>query len=576
MSAAPVTTKGTDSMNTPLKLACAQINPCVGDVRGNVASILQAWRTADGEGADLLLLPEMAVSGYPAEDLVCKPDFMRCVHEAVAGLVAQTTALRCGALLTTPWMVDGRRENVALLVDGGRIRAVVTKQRLPNYGVFDEVRVFAPGRATAPVDFRGARLGVLLCEDGWEGDVAASLKAQGAQALLMLNASPFSEHKRAARLAVARARCAETGLPLVYVNLVGGQDELVFDGAGFALDADGSLAVSLPAWRESVGSVLLERTGGACRIAARVEPSAAPECAGEMYAGMVLGLRDYVRKNAFKGVLLGLSGGIDSALVAVAAVDALGANRVVAVAMPSRHTSADSNEDAAAIAKALGIRLLTLGIDRAHRAFEGMLADVLAQPLADLTEQNLQARSRGVALMALSNQMDHMLLTTGNKSEMAVGYATLYGDMCGGFNPLKDLYKTRVYELARWRNRVWPSQALGPMGAPIPERVLTKPPSAELKPGQVDQDSLPPYAVLDAILHGLVEEELPHAELVARGLDPATVTRVHAMLERAEYKRRQSPPGVKLSERALSRERRYPMTNSFRPERAASPEAAEV
>jgi NAD+ synthase len=556
-------------MKSSLKLACAQVNPCVGDVRGNVAHILAAWEQAEADGADLMLLPEMAVSGYPAEDLVCKPDFMRCVHEAVAGLVARTRALRCAALVTAPWMVDGRRENVALLVDGGEIRAVVTKQRLPNYGVFDEVRVFSPGRANAPIDFRGARLGVLLCEDGWAADVAASLKAQGADVLLMLNASPFSEHKRAARLAVARARCAESGLALVYVNLVGGQDELVFDGAGFALDADGSLAAAFPAWRSGVSSVMLEPAGGACRITTRFLPSAPPEAAGEMYAGMLLGLRDYVGKNAFKGVLLGLSGGIDSALVAVAAVDALGASRVVAVAMPSRHTSDESNEDAAAIARALGIRLLILGIDRAHRAFEGMLADVLDQPLADLTEQNLQARSRGVALMALSNQLEYMLLTTGNKSEMAVGYSTLYGDMCGGFNPLKDLYKTRVYEVSRWRNRVWPAGALGPMGAPIPERVLTKAPSAELKPGQVDQDSLPPYDVLDAILHGLVEEELPHAELVARGLDQATVERIHGLLERSEYKRRQSPPGVKLSERALSRERRYPITNSFRPGRVA-------
>lgn len=555
-----------DTMNASLRLACAQLNSCVGDLRGNADRILDAWARAESIGADLLLLPEMMLSGYPAEDLVRHPDFLRDVQTHVGMVQQHSLGWHCAALVTTPWCIDGRIENVALLIDAGAVRAVVSKQRLPNYGVFDEVRVFSAACDSQPIEFRGARLGVMICEDGWEAHVAASLKAQGAEALLMLNASPFSEHKRAARLAVASQRAKETALPLVYVNLVGGQDELVFDGAGFAVAADGQLVTSFPAWEESLSLIDLERQQGHWCVRSGQQREPEKGIVGELYAGMVLGLRDYVRKNGFKGVLLGLSGGIDSALVAVAAVDALGPDRVLVVALPSRYTSKESRDDAAVIASALGIRLIDLAIGRVHDAFEGMLDDVLDEPLGDLTAQNLQARARGVVLMALSNQLDHMLLTTGNKSEMAVGYATLYGDMCGGFNPLKDIYKTRVYELARWRNRSRPAGALGPTGALIPERVLTKAPTAELKPGQTDQDSLPSYDVLDAILQCLVEEELTLSEIIARGFDANTVQRVHGLLERAEYKRRQAPPGVKLSERALSRERRYPITNSFRPD----------
>lgn len=553
------------SMKDRLSLVCLQFNPRVGDIAGNSGQIRQAWNMAAGQRADLLVMPEMALSGYPIEDLVLKPDFMRCVENEVRSLQTLSASLDCALLLTTPWRVGGVLYNAALQIAGGDIVQIVCKQLLPNYGVFDEMRIFAPGVNDSPISVAGVRLGVLLCEDGWQSVVAKSLRAAGADALLALNASPYSQQKRAMRRSIAALRVNETGLPLLYINMLGGQDELVFDGAGFALDRHGSVAASFPAWRQSCDGIELVRDTDNCWKWANGPVHPQPEGIGDIYAGLVLGLRDYVHKNGFPGVVLGLSGGIDSALVAVAATDALGADRVTAVAMPSRYSSGESLKDAAAVADALGIRLMNIAIEPAHRALEGMLIDALDHPpaLSDLTAQNLQARVRGVLLMALSNQLNYMLLTTGNKSEMAVGYATLYGDMCGGFNPLKDLYKSDVYAAARWRNVERPEGALAPARVPIPESILRKAPTAELKPDQKDQDSLPPYDMLDAILQGLVENEQTVDELVSRGFARETVLSVWGMLDRAEYKRRQAAPGVKLSEKALSRERRYPITNGF-------------
>ncbi|WP_137938624.1 NAD+ synthase [Chitinivorax sp. B] len=551
--------------NQSLSIACAQLNPRVGDILGNSRHIQSAWLEAQQLSANLLIMPEMALSGYPAEDLVLKPEFMDCIEREVSQLQQLSEASTCALLLTTPWRIHGVLANAALLIDQGEIKQVLSKQLLPNYGVFDELRIFSPGRDNTPIELAGIKLGVLLCEDGWQSNVAQQLQQQGAQALLALNASPYSRQKRAARLAAAGARVQETGLPLLYVNLLGGQDELVFDGAGFALNAQGQLAATFPAWQPSLDVVTLVANEDARWQWVDGPHHNQPADIGDAYAGMVLGLRDYVIKNGFPGVVLGLSGGIDSALVAVAAADALGPDQVLAVMMPSRYTSQDSLDDAKAIADALGIRLHHIAIEPAHTALEGMLNGVLGEQLGDLTGQNLQARTRGVTLMALSNQLNYMLLTTGNKSEMAVGYATLYGDMCGGFNPLKDVYKTDVYVAAQWRNQHTLADGLAPAGQMIPDRVLTKAPTAELKPGQKDQDNLPAYDELDAILHGLVELEQTVADLVSQGFARDTVLRVWTLLERAEYKRRQAPPGVKLSEKALSRERRYPMTNGFVP-----------
>jgi NAD+ synthase len=473
------------------------------------------------------------------------------------------------AVLTgTVWREDGKVYNAVALLDGGRVAAVRFKVDLPNYGVFDEKRVFAQGPTPTPIAFHGAKLGVPICEDIWGLEITKGLAARGADLLITPNGSPFDWTKPDVRMRTATARIAETGLPLVYLNLVGGQDELVFDGASFVLNADGSLAVQLPAWEEALTVTEWRKTASGW-VCDQGERSRIETGDASAYQACMLGLRDYVEKNGFPGVILGLSGGIDSALVAALSVDALGPERVRAVMLPYRYTSSASVRDADACARALGLRYSTLPIEAAVKGVTEALQPVLAGTKPDTTEENIQARARGIILMAISNKLGGMVVTTGNKSEMSVGYATLYGDMNGGFNPIKDLYKMEVYRLARWRNAHVPKGGLGPAGVVIPEVILTKAPSAELRPNQTDQDSLPPYPVLDDILACLIEHEMPLAEIVARGHPPDTVKKVERMLYVAEYKRRQAPPGVKISSRNFGRDRRYPIVNKFREEIAA-------
>ncbi|MGE0253153.1 MAG: NAD+ synthase [Alphaproteobacteria bacterium] len=550
-------------MPDTLTIALAQLDPVVGDIDGNVARILAARAEAAAGGADVLVTTELAVAGYPPEDLVMKPAFLAAVRRGVDKLAAATADGGPAIIAGAPWLEDGRRTNAAVLLDGGRIVTRRDKWDLPNYGVFDEKRVFDAGDLPGPMNVRGVRLGVGVCEDMWTPDVAEALAETGAEILVFLNGSPYDRAKPDVRLNLAVARITETGLPLAYVNQVGGQDELVFDGGSFVLNADHAMAASAPMFREALLLTRWLRTEAGWRCAAG--PVAAPATGlGAIYQAMMLGLRSYVNKNGFPGVVLGLSGGIDSAITAVVAADALGPDRVHCVMMPSPFTSQDSLEDAAAVATALGVRLDTVPIEPAMEAFDVMLARAFNAPSAGLTKENLQSRIRGVTLMAISNTTGAMLVTTGNKSEMSVGYATIYGDMAGGYSVLKDIYKTDVFALCRWRNENMPEGGLGPAGRVMPERVITKPPSAELRPDQKDEDSLPPYAELDRILHGLVEEDLGAEELVARGHEAATVRRIWRLLELAEYKRRQAPPGVKLTSRAFGRDRRYPITNAFK------------
>ncbi|KGM31411.1 NAD+ synthase [Inquilinus limosus] len=547
-------------MTDRLVIALAQLNPTLGDVRGNIDKLRRARDEARAAGADLLLASELAVSGYPPEDLVLKPFFLDAVEEGVRELAAETVE-GPALLIGTPWRDDGRVHNAVLLLDGGKVAASRFKHDLPNYGVFDEKRVFAAGPMPGPIPFRGVRLGVPICEDIWTPDVVECLQETGAELLLVPNGSPYEAGKAEQRLQIVLNRVTESGLAMAYLNQVGGQDELVFDGASFVIGRNGALRRQLPSFREHIAITEWVRgeEGWDCVEGERIAP---PEGVEAIYGAMVLGLRDYVNKNRFPGVLIGLSGGIDSALSAAVAVDALGADRVHCVMLPSPYTSQDSLDDAAGCADALGVRLDSISIAPAMQAFEAMLAPLFEGTAPDITEENIQSRARGVTLMALSNKFGKMVLTTGNKSEMSVGYATLYGDMCGGYSVLKDVYKTTVYELSRWRNQVLPEGAMGPAGRVIPERIITKAPTAELKPNQTDQDTLPPYDALDDILNCLVEEEKSVDEIVARGHDRATVARVWRLLDRAEYKRRQAPPGVKLTRRNFGRDRRYPITNS--------------
>lgn len=559
-------------MTDQISIALAQINPTVGDIEGNLALIRQRRAEAAALGADLLVTTELSITGYPPEDLVLKPAFLKVVRAAVEALAAETGDGGPGLLVGAPWLEEGEIAeplrhhvtNSVLLLDGGKIQAVRHKYNLPNYGVFDEVRVFKAGPLPGPMNFRGVRLGVPICEDMWIPDVCECLEESGAEILIVPNGSPFEMDKADFRLQTSVARVTETGLPLVYVNQVGGQDELVFDGGSFVLDAGCNLRAQLPLFRQALAVTQWQRGaegGWVCADTQREAPASGME---PVYGALMLGLRDYVNKNRFPGVILGLSGGIDSALTAAVAVDALGPARVHCVMMPSPYTSDESLEDAAETARQLGVKLDEVGIAPAMDAFQGMLEPLFDALPADTTEENVQARSRMITLMAISNKLGFMLLSTGNKSEVSVGYATLYGDMAGGFNVLKDVYKTTAYQLVRWRNQAAPKGALGPAGRVIPERVLTKAPSAELKPNQTDQDSLPPYAALDDILECLIEGEMDVAEIAARGHDRATVSRIWRLLETAEYKRRQACPGVKITRRAFGKDRRYPITNAFK------------
>ncbi len=548
-------------MTDRLAIAIAQINPTVGDVAGNADRIRHA--RAEADSADLVVFPELVLSGYPPEDLVLKPAFQDGCRDACEALAKETADGGPALLVGLPWRENGRLYNAVALLDGGEVAAVRHKVLLPNYGVFDEKRVFDAGEMPGPVSFRDVRIGVPICEDIWQPSVVECLEENGAEMLLVPNGSPFETTKDDVRLNIAVERVVESGLALAYVNQVGGQDELVFDGASFVLGRDRALRAQLPSWVESVALTRWERGADGMECVGGPMAEGGDDLA-DIYAAMMLGLRDYVNKNRFPGVVLGLSGGIDSALSAAVAVDALGADRVRCVMMPSPYTSQASLDDALEAVTALGASYETISIEPAMGAFGRMLAGAFGNRGEDTTEENIQARARGLTLMALSNKFGHMVLSTGNKSEMSVGYATLYGDMCGGYNVLKDVYKTTVFALSEWRNRNRPEGALGPAGRVVPQNIIDKPPSAELRPDQTDQDSLPPYDALDDILECLIEDELSVAEIAARGHAVETVERVWRMLDIAEYKRRQAPPGVKLTRRAFGRDRRYPIVNGYR------------
>jgi NAD+ synthase len=554
---------GISPVTDRLVIALAQLNQVVGDLKGNAEAMLAA--RAKAAGADLIVYPELQLIGYPPEDLVLKPALAERAAAEIR-LLAKATADGGPAMLvgTIHKGEDGLLYNAMALLDGGKVAGVTLKHELPNYGTFDEKRVFAAGPLPGPLNIRGVRIGVPICEDMWFPHVTECLAETGAEILVVPNGSPFEIDKDDIRLSLAVTRVSETGLPLVYLNRVGGQDEIVFDGSSFVLNADRSLALQMADWEEAVVLTHWRREAGGGWVCEPGDKHPLDPRPADIYHAMMVGLRDYVTRNRFPGVVLGLSGGIDSALSAAVAVDALGADKVWCVMMPSRFTSEESLEDAAECARFLGTRLDTVPIEPAVEAFDRMLGPVFEGRSRDITEENIQSRIRGVTLMGLSNKFGHMLLTTGNKSEMSVGYATIYGDMAGGYSVLKDAYKMTVFELCRWRNANRPKGALGPDGFVMPERVITKPPSAELRADQKDEDSLPPYEVLDAILTGLVEEELSVAEVVAKGHDAATVQRIERLLYIAEYKRRQAPPGVKIGRRNFGRDRRYPITNAFR------------
>ncbi|WP_296715478.1 NAD+ synthase [Rhodoblastus sp.] len=546
-----------------LVLALAQINCVVGAIDANRDSARAARREAAAFGADLVMFSELFLAGYPPEDLVLRPAFQDACRAALEELARDTADGGPAVLMGLPWMQDGACHNAYALLDGGRIVAVRFKVDLPNYGVFDEKRVFQPGPAPGPVAFRGVRLGLPICEDIWGPDIVESLSETGAEILLSPNGSPYWRGKDSERLAVVTERVVESGLPLVYLNQVGGQDELVFDGASFIVNADCALAGRLPAFAETVAKVVFRRGGHGwfCE-----EGPSAPSLDDDKadYSACVLGLRDYVHKNNFPGVVLGMSGGVDSALCAAMAADALGPASVHAIMLPYRFTSGESLTDAADCAKALGLRYDILPIAAAVEGIESALAPLFAGTARGVTEENIQARARGVLLMSVSNKFGPMLVTTGNKSEMSVGYATLYGDMNGGFNPIKDLYKTQVFRLCGLRNGWKPDGALGPEGLAIPQNIIDKPPTAELRENQKDQDSLPPYDALDDMLECLVEKEMRLVEIAARGHDIEIVKKIERLLYLAEYKRRQSAPGVKVTRKNFGRDRRYPIVNRFR------------
>ena len=525
-------------MSPDTSIVLAQINPVLGDLTGNADMIAKAAKAH--KGAMLIVFPELSICGYPPEDLLLKPCFVEDCMEAVRDLAERTKKLDCGILIGTPWRDnedDKLPYNAAALLHQGKITDVRFKHHLPNYGVFDEKRTFQSGPLPEPIEFAGHKLGVMICEDMWNTPVAAHLANQGAEMLIVPNGSPFTTLKYEVRLELAKNRATETGLPLIYVNQVGGQDELVFDGGSFAIEADGTLKTQLPFFEEAIQPAH--------------QGSMQSHTENELiYNALKLGLGDYVRKNGFSGVIIGLSGGVDSALTTALAVDALGAKHVHCVMLPSQFTSQDSLDDAAALAKNLGVRLDTISIEAPLKAFEQTLPG-----LKGLAHENIQSRIRGNILMALSNTEGKMVLTTGNKSEMAVGYATIYGDMNGGFNALKDVYKTKVYALCHWRND---------QGAIIPDRIITKAPTAELRENQLDQDSLPPYDVLDGILELLIEAEQSVDDICSNEkFERETVLRIWKLLDRAEYKRYQAAPGTKTTPKAFGRDRRYPMTNRY-------------
>ena len=550
-------------MTDVTSIALAQLNPHLGNIGENVARLLDARRDAAAVGADIIVTPEMYLSGYPCDDLVLRSDFMSEVASGLDDLAAATADGGPAIIVGAPHAENGVITNAVFVIDEGAIKARRDKVNLPNYGVFDDKRNFVPGAMPGPVLVRGRRLGLPICEDIWTPDVVECLAESGAEIIISLNASPFDQLKSDSRMVHAVSRAVESELPFIYVNMVGGQDELVFDGASFALGADGSLAAHLPSFSEATVTIRVGEDFGASSLTGQMTPP--DEGMAALYRGLTMGLRDYVDKNGFPGVVLGLSGGIDSALVAALAVDALGPDRVHAVMMPSPYTSTESLEDAADLAGRLGIRLDEVSIGSAMDAMDGMLAQQFGDAAAGIAEENIQSRLRGMILMGISNKHGPMVLATGNKSEYAAGYSTLYGDMCGGFAPIKDVWKVEVFDLCRWRNANMPRGGAGPEGEIIPVRIIEKPPSAELRPDQKDTDSLPPYERLDDIMRALCEEMVDTETIVARGHDRDEVARASQLLFRAEYKRFQAAPGPKMTALSFGRERRLPLTSGFNP-----------
>jgi len=524
-------------MDLPFDITLAQLNPCAGALDDNFAQIKD---TLDqNQNTDLVVFPECITTGYPVDDLVLNDGFMRDVHAHIDRLIGQTADHPCGYILPTPYKQDGVLYNAALLIEGGKILSITKKQELPNTGVFDEKRIFTPSELQSPITFRGHKIGLMICEDMWHVHPAKHLKDNGAEFLIVVNGSPYQTDIDTLRLQTATARTTENSLPLLYVNLIGGQDELVFDGNSFAMDKAGKITARLPAFKKTVS-----------KIADMTNPPPLSK-EEEIYTAATMGLRDYIQKTSFNGVLIGLSGGIDSALTAVMAVDAIGADNVHCVMMPSEFTSGESLEDAKQCAKNLGVKYDIIPIKDGVSALQKTLSDYTTPDTAPIAFENLQSRLRGLTLMTLSNATGKIVLSTGNKSEVAVGYATLYGDMCGAYNPLKDLYKTQVFALSNWRNK---------NGEVIPTRIITKPPSAELRPDQKDEDSLPPYEILDDILECLIEKDMAPTDIKH---DPETVNHIWKLLNRAEYKRRQATPGPKTTPKAFGRDRRYPITNGY-------------
>jgi len=544
------------------RVTLAQSNPTVGDIAGNAGLARSIWQQGRDAGADMVALPEMFITGYNAQDLVLKPSFHNAAMAAVTRLAADCAdgpTLGIGG----PWAEDGKLYNAYFILRGGEITSKVLKNHLPNETVFDEVRIFDAGPLGGPYSVGDIRIGSPICEDAWYEDVSETLSETGAEFLLIPNGSPYDREKLLVRQNIMVARVIETGLPLIYLNMVGGQDDQVFDGGSFALNPGGALAVQLPLFEDTVAHVDLHRGSEGWRV--EDGPKAkTPDLLEQDYHAMVLGLRDYLRKSGFSKVLLGLSGGIDSAIVATIAADAIGAENVRCVMLPSDYTSESSLLDAKNVAENLGCAYDFVPITEGQAAITGTLAPLFAGVQPDLTEENIQSRLRGLLLMALSNKFGEMLLTTGNKSEVAVGYATIYGDMAGGYNPIKDLYKTRVFEICRWRNNQHRGWMMGAAGAVIPERVITKAPSAELRPDQKDSDSLPDYPVLDGILEMLVDKDASVSECVAAGFAEADVKQVQHLLYLSEYKRFQSAPGTRLSKKAFWLDRRYPIVNRWR------------
>jgi NAD+ synthase len=547
-----------------LRIAVAQLNPTVGDITGNLAKARDARADAARHGADLVFFTELFISGYPPEDLVMKPAFLAACEAAVRDLARDTADGGPGVIIGVPLARDTRRHNSVMVLDGGAVTAERHKVDLPNYGEFDEKRVFHAGPMPGPVDFRGVRIGIPVCEDIWgELGVCETLAESGAEMLLVPNGSPYYRGKVDVRHQVVLRQVIESDLPILYANQLCGQDELVFDGASFAFNADRKLAFQMSQFEDQVMVTTWKREGDVWRCTDG-PMSRIPDAEEADYRACMLGFRDYVNKNGFKNVVLGLSGGIDSAICAALAVDALGEERLRAVMMPYTYTSKDSLTDAEDCAKLLGCRYDVVPIFKPVEGFMDSLSEMFHGTDEGITEENLQSRTRGTILMAISNKFGSMVVTTGNKSEMSVGYATLYGDMNGGFNPIKDIYKMQVYALSRWRNAHTPPGALGPTGMVIPQNIIDKAPSAELRPDQTDQDSLPPYPVLDDILESLVEHEMSVDDIVARGHDRELVHRIEHLLYIAEYKRRQSAPGVKITKKNFGRDRRYPITNRYR------------